>query len=77
MENTRGINFSKNFGKEAAIFSGLTNAVGKCCVVSDCDLQHPPQSIVDMYHCWQKRFEIIESIKISHEEESYIHKEAI
>ena len=38
----RGLRFSRNFGKEAAILSGLTAARGACCVVIDCDLQHPP-----------------------------------
>ena len=38
----RGISFSKNFGKESAIFAGLENAAGACCVIMDCDLQHPP-----------------------------------
>ena len=37
-----GIHFSRNFGKEAAIFAGLANAEGDCAAVMDCDLQHPP-----------------------------------
>lgn len=39
----RAINFSRNFGKESAIFAGLTKAKGDCVVVIDCDLQHPPE----------------------------------
>lgn len=38
-----GISFSSNFGKEAAMFAGLSKAKGNCCVVIDCDLQHPPE----------------------------------
>ena len=41
----RGLQFSRNFGKEAAIFAGLEFARGDCCVVIDCDLQHPPETI--------------------------------
>ena len=43
-ENDRvnGVRFSRNFGKEAAIFAGLQMARGECCAVMDCDLQHPP-----------------------------------
>ena len=37
-----GVHFSRNFGKEAAMFAGLETAAGDCCVVLDCDLQHPP-----------------------------------
>lgn len=38
----KGISFSRNFGKEAAIFAGLESAGGACCLIMDCDLQHPP-----------------------------------
>ena len=31
-----GIHFSRNFGKEAAMFAGLAKATGDCCVVMDC-----------------------------------------
>lgn len=38
--NVRGLGFSRNFGKEGAIFAGLKNAAGDCAVCIDCDLQH-------------------------------------
>ena len=41
----RGVSFSRNFGKEAAIFAGLAEAKGDACVVTDCDLQFPPEVI--------------------------------
>ena len=43
----RGLHFSRNFGKEAAILAGLAAAKGDCCVVIDGDLQHPPEKIVE------------------------------
>lgn len=36
------LNFSRNFGKEAAMFAGLEYASGDYVVIMDCDLQHPP-----------------------------------
>ena len=45
LPQVRGVRFSRNFGKEAAIFAGLAQARGACCVVLDCDLQHPPEKI--------------------------------
>ena len=39
----RGVRFSRNFGKEAALLAGLKYAAGACCVTIDCDLQHPPE----------------------------------
>ena len=53
-----GIHFSRNFGKEAAMFAGLEKAVGDCCVVIDCDLQHPPEKIVEMYRLWEQGYEV-------------------
>jgi dolichol-phosphate mannosyltransferase len=41
----RGLSFSRNFGKEGAVFAGLEKARGDCGVVIDCDLQHPPELI--------------------------------
>lgn len=36
-----GVHFSRNFGKEAAMFAGLEQAKGDCCVVIDCDPAAP------------------------------------
>lgn len=51
--SVRGVHFSRNFGKEAAIMGGLSAAAGDCCVVIDCDLQHPPEKVIEMYHLWE------------------------
>lgn len=42
------ISFSKNFGKEAAMFAGLTYATGDYVIIMDADLQHPPELIPEM-----------------------------
>ena len=44
------ISFSRNFGKEAAIYAGLKAAIGEYVVIIDADLQHPPRLIKDMYY---------------------------
>ncbi len=43
------ISFSRNFGKEAAMYAGLEMAEGDYCVIMDADLQHPPALLPDMY----------------------------
>jgi len=43
------ISFSRNFGKEAAIYAGLQNCKGDYVVVMDADLQHPPDVLPPMY----------------------------
>ena len=69
-----GIHFSRNFGKEAAMFAGLEKAKGDCCVVIDCDLQHPPEKIVEMYRLWEQGYEVVEGVKEDRGEESAMHK---
>ena len=73
-DNVTGIHFSRNFGKEAAMFAGLNNAKGDCCVVLDCDLQHPPEKIVEMYRLWEQGYEVVEGIKEGRGNESPSHK---
>lgn len=72
--NVKGINFSRNFGKEAAIRAGLKNAKGDCVAVIDCDLQHPPEVLAQMYECWKNGFEVVEGIKADRGKESKLHK---
>ncbi|MBP3604462.1 MAG: glycosyltransferase [Lachnospiraceae bacterium] len=69
----RGISFSRNFGKESAIFAGLENAAGACCVIMDCDLQHPPATIVEMYRLWEQGYEVVEGVKSSRGKENPLH----
>ena len=69
-----GVHFSRNFGKEAAMFAGLEEAKGDCCVVIDCDLQHPPEKIVEMYRLWEEGYEVVEGIKEDRGDESAMHR---
>ncbi|MCI8528289.1 MAG: glycosyltransferase family 2 protein [Lachnospiraceae bacterium] len=61
--NIIGAEFSRNFGKEAAIFAGLEMAGGDAVIVMDCDLQHPPEVIPKMWKLWQEGAEVVEGIK--------------
>ena len=69
-----GIRFSRNFGKESAIFAGLANAEGDCIAVMDCDLQHPPKTLVEMYRLWEQGYEVVEGVKRSRGKESVLHR---
>ncbi|MDD6072463.1 MAG: glycosyltransferase family 2 protein [Clostridiales bacterium] len=69
----KGLSFSRNFGKEAAIFAGLEAAEGACCTIMDCDLQHPATLLPDMYHLWQKGYEVVEGVKTSRGKENPLH----
>ncbi len=71
-----GLHFSRNFGKESAMFAGLERASGDCCVVMDCDLQHPPEKILEMYQLWQQGYEVVEGVKEDRGDESKAHRMA-
>lgn len=70
----KGVEFSRNFGKEASIFAGLEVALGDACIVMDCDLQHPPEVIPRMFELWKQGYEVIEGIKTNRGEEGLVHK---
>ena len=43
------LSFSRNFGKESAMYAGLQHADGDYTVIMDADLQHPPEVLIHMY----------------------------
>ena len=47
-KNVRYISFSRNFGKEAAMYAGFCNADGDYVTVMDADMQDPPSLLIDM-----------------------------
>lgn len=49
----RVLSFSRNFGKEAALLAGLTNATGDLVSVMDADLQDPPELLIEMLQIMQ------------------------
>lgn len=53
------IDFSRNFGKDAAITAGLDFSEGKCAIPMDCDLQDPPELIEKMVEEWRKGSDVV------------------
>lgn len=43
-------------------------------VVMDCDLQHPPETVVEMYRLWEDGYEVVEGVKRSRGREGAAHK---
>ena len=66
--------FSRNFGKEAAIFAGLHHVTGDAAVVVDVDLQHPLEKIIEMAALWEQGYEVVEGVKEDRGTEKRIHK---
>ena len=48
------ISFSRNFGKEAAMYAGLEHAKGDYVTIMDADLQDPPSLLKEMYQLTEK-----------------------
>jgi glycosyltransferase involved in cell wall biosynthesis len=49
----RGLRFTRNFGKEAALLAGLRQSTGAAVVVMDSDGQHPPSLLPQMLDIWR------------------------
>ncbi len=69
------VNFSRNFGKESAMFAALETAKGDCAVIFDCDMQFPVDTIVEMYRIWEKGgVDIVEGRKKDRGKENLMYK---
>ncbi len=55
--NIKVISFSRNFGKEAAMYAGLSNAKGEYVSIIDADLQQRPEIVLDMVKILDKNEE--------------------
>lgn len=68
------IDFSKNFGKEAALTAGIDNAIGEAVIPIDCDLQDPPSLILELIKEWEKGFDIVEAKRIDRKNDTIFKK---
>ena len=59
------VSFSRNFGKEAAMFAGLENAQGDYVVIMDVDLQDPPSLLPEMYGYLQEGYDSVATRRVS------------
>lgn len=71
-ENVKYISFSRNFGKEAAMFAGFKNSSGDYVIVMDADLQHPPTMFPDMIKGIEEGYDCCAAMRSSREGESKI-----
>lgn len=62
------IDFSRNFGHQAALLAGLGRASGEAVIMMDGDLQDPPELIPDMLALWREGWEIIYAVRKNRKE---------
>ena len=67
----RCVALSRNFGKEAALTSGLQAAAGRAVVILDADCQDPPELLPDMLSAWQQGADVVNMKRRSRAGESW------
>lgn len=71
----RYISFSRNFGKEAGMYAGLSNAIGDYVAIMDADMQDPPEMVKEMYKTIKEDgYDCVALCSPSHEGYSLIRK---
>lgn len=73
-ENIKLINFSRNFGHQAAITAGMKEAKGDAIVVIDADLQDPPAVILEMIKKWKQGYDVVYGKRAKREGETFFKK---
>ncbi len=65
-ERVKFISFSRNFGKEAAMYAGLKKSTGDYVSIMDADLQDPPKLLVEMYEILtQKEYDCVATRRVT------------
>ncbi len=61
--HVRYVEFSRNFGHQAAVTAGYDHARGRAVISLDSDCQHPPELIPQMVALWREGFEVIYTVR--------------
>ena len=64
-ERVHLVSFSRNFGKEAAIFAGLSKAKGDFAVMMDADLQDPPSLLPEMFDYMEEGYDSVATRRVT------------
>lgn len=64
-ERVHLVSFSRNFGKEAGIYAGLSKAKGDFAVLMDADLQDPPSLLPEMYSYIEQGYDSVATRRVS------------
>lgn len=68
----RVINFSRNFGHEAAMLAGLDHSSGEGIVCMDADLQHPPECVAQIIEKFEEGYEVINMVRTKNKSAGFI-----
>ncbi len=70
----RIIDFSRNFGHEAAMLAGIDHAYGESVICMDSDLQHPPKMILEMLQKKAEGFDVINMVRMDRKDAGWLQK---
>jgi polyisoprenyl-phosphate glycosyltransferase len=70
----KGVRFTRNFGKEAALLAGLRLASGDAVVTIDSDLQHPPALVPAMIDAWRNGAMVVDAVKRSRDNDGVLRR---
>jgi len=66
--NLRIIKYSRNFGVMKSIFTGIINSKSNACAVFDCDLQDPPELLLDFIKEWERGAKVVYGVRRKRDE---------
>ena len=67
----KGISFSRNFGFQEAVTAGLDFSSGEAVILTDADLQDPPEVIPEMIAKWREGFDVVYGVRTEREGETW------
>src|SRR5689334_16016775 len=65
------IQLSRNFGHQNALKAGIDLAAGDCVISMDCDLQHPPEVVLQLIKKWEEGFDVVYTKRKENPSESW------
>lgn len=75
-KKVRVINFSRNFGHEAAMIAGIDHSTGDCLICMDADLQHPPEIIPEIIEKLDGGYDVVSMIRTKNKDAGIIKRVA-
>ncbi|EKV32792.1 hypothetical protein C882_1630 [Caenispirillum salinarum AK4] len=66
------VDLSRNFGKEAALTAGLEYCSGAAVIPIDCDLQDPPEVIVQMVEKWREGYDVVYGARANRDSDNWL-----
>ncbi|MGL4674308.1 MAG: glycosyltransferase family 2 protein [Wohlfahrtiimonas sp.] len=74
--SVKALSFTRNFGKEPALFAGLEHATGDAIIPIDVDLQDPIEIIPELIQKWQEGFDVVLAKRVDRSSDSALKRKS-